>query len=351
MSAAVHRPQRAALCASSPAVPPCCAAIWQPRASPFESPPAAPATAIQQEFCHVLFHRGHRRRRTQYRSRSGGRSAATCGHRRRPQRDDRNPQRPGRARRTADRADQRRRARPDRRRCRCRHRALRRRATAASEPGRGTGRPGRRRQPARCHHRTSQYIGNDRRIRRRRQAHRCDHLLPHRHRAHFHGRRRPAAGRKEARLPDARGNAGVGGRAGRIDRRGNPRGRRGHHRCRPRSGPGPFRWQATVQERHQAGDQRWPGAHPESPGRGRRARWRSSGCGRQRHIGRQGQCAHRRLQAPDDRCVVHAALRHRWRPVDRAGLRARRHLCRRRRAPGHAGLVAVPDRRQGRFPP
>lgn len=161
----------------------------------------------------------------------------------------------------------------------------------------------------------------------------------------------PAAGRKEARLPDARGNAGVGGRAGRIDRRGNPRGRRGHHRCRPRSGPGPFRWQATVQERHQAGDQRWPGAHPESPGRGRRARWRSSGCGRQRHIGRQGQCAHRRLQAPDDRCVVHAALRHRWRPVDRAGLRARRHLCRRRRAPGHAGLVAVPDRRQGRFPP
>ncbi len=86
-------------------------------------------------------------------------------------------------------------------------------------------------------------------------AHR-DHRLPHRHRAHLHGRRRAGRRGQGGRGDDGRGDPGFVGQhpgAGRDHRRG----RRGHLRHRRRrQGPGPVRRQARDRLRREAGDQR-----------------------------------------------------------------------------------------------
>ena len=68
---------------------------------------------------------------------------------------------------------------------------------------------------------------------------------------------------------------------------------------------------------------------------------------RRREGGPRG-AALRPLQAPDDRRLLHAAVRGGRRSADRHRLRARRHLRLRRRPQGHARPGLVPDRRQER---
>ena len=174
---------------------------------------------------------------------------------------------------------------------------------------------------------------------RRRQTHRCRHVLPHRHRPYFHGGRGFDTGRPRPRSSHPRRDAGIGGLGNTADDRGNRGGRSRHHRRRPRGGPLALRRQARPCVQHQARHQRRPG-----PDRARLRAGQSASREQRRRRPDPGPAAPRgTVQTPDDG-RVHAALRRGRRPADRAGLRAGRHL-RQRRIPGrHAGPRAVPDR-------
>ncbi len=185
--------------------------------------------------------------------------------------------------------------------------------------------------------------GRSRRVVRRKEACR-HHLLPDRHRPHFHGRGSVAESGQSPRAHDQGRNPGLGRReksahAGRHRCR-----RRGRDRGRHESRHLPFRRQAPLFHQHETRDAQRQGsdrdrAHPAR----RRHRHDARGIGRARQ-GRALQIAHRPLQASHDRRFLHAPGRDRGWSRDRARVCHRRHL--RRRPKGNVRRGPQPDRRR-----